>query len=224
MSTIILSLSNVQHFLLLFSCVPTIFPFLVGLLHFPRLNLQQKGMMLLSLVTFIVGLWSVGLWLNKENNLFIGHFYTVIQFHIIVIIYLLTFQSTAMKRLLIVLMITFTAFSIINTLNYQPLEKHNSNASTLGNILLIFLALTFFFKTITRPKEYRLERMYMFWFNSGVLLYFFCSLFIFAISNSLLPAKFWSASIPIWMLHNVFMWIFFILTTVAVWISPKPLK
>jgi len=223
MSTILLFTNTLQYFFMLFSCVPTVFPFIVGILHYARLNRQQKYMMWLSFCTFIVGVWSVILWLYKQNNLFIGHFYTVIQFILIVKIYQSNFQGKA-KRGLSILIYLFIILAVYNTLYLQPLAVHNSNITTLRSVCLLLLILAFFFKAITAPKVYRLEKIPLFWFSSGALIYFFCSIFIFAISNSILPAKFIPISIPLWVLHNIFMWIFFILATIAVWISPKPLK
>jgi len=201
---ILLTNYSLQEYIIIFYPIPIIFPFLVGMLYYPRLDKQQRYMMFFSLITFIVGVWSGILWLGKNNNLFIGHFYTVIQFLLILRIYQLEFQSKKVKIILTIFMISFVVFSIINTSFFQPLEVQNSNATTLRSILLLFPILTFFIKIITRPKLYRIEKSPMFWFSAGALLYFFCTLFIFAISNSLLPPKFHLISIPIWVLHNVF--------------------
>lgn len=221
MTTCLFLYYSIQELLILFSSLPTILPFVVGLLHFPRLSKEQKIMMWLALTTFIVGAWSAILWALRSSNLFIGHFYTIIQFVLIVRIYQLALRKFISTKWMTGLMILFSILSLLNTSYLQPLTKFNSYATTANSMIQVLISLLFFYHLITKPRTHRIEQIPMFWFSSGVLLYFFCNLFIFAISNSILPQEFRPLSIPTWILHNVFMWLFFILTSIAVWINPS---
>jgi len=211
-----------QEYLILYSAAPTLLPFLVGVPFFKRLPTPAKLMVWLSLIIFVSGAWSAYLWAHSQNNLFIGHIYTVVQFIIIVRIYQLTYQYKYNTRWLSWLMVGFALLAVLNALFLEPLSLHNTLARAVSGGILVFLSLVFFFQTMAQPKTYRAERLPMFWFSSGVFLYFFCTLLILATPNILL--QFRSLSIPLWIVHNIFLWLFFVLITIAVWISAKRQK
>ncbi|MGB0524445.1 MAG: hypothetical protein ACPGJS_15850, partial [Flammeovirgaceae bacterium] len=130
----------------------------------------------LSGIAFVLSATSSVLWLLGVNNLFTGHIYTPIQFILIVCIYQLTLKSISSKWF-IALNILFVTFSILNTVYLQPLSIHNSYARTISSIILVGLSILYFQQALQNPTNHQAEKIPMFWFNSGVLLYFFCTLF-----------------------------------------------
>ncbi|MEL6534310.1 MAG: hypothetical protein AAFQ98_02800 [Bacteroidota bacterium] len=210
---------SAQELLILYSSVPTAVPFFIGLARRKKLDPTQKLIVGLSLVTFGVGAWSALLWLSRQNNLFLGHFYTPIQYFLILAVYRLQMRDYVPRRFFQVLLWGFLVFTLVNSLWIQPLASHNSNARALSAVVLVFLSLGYFFRLVYRPHMFQITRIPMFWFNSGVFLYFFTTLFIFVVSNFIQPDH--NITLPAWTLHNVFMWLFFVLSSIAVGISPK---
>ncbi len=207
---------------MLSTTLSTLWPIYVGIRFYRSLSPAHRWTFWFCLGSFLLMTYANVLFFKKENNLFIGHFYLLFQFVFLVRIFQLEMKDMLSRHLFWGIMISFTIFSLFNTFLWQPLTVHNTYARNFASILLTLLSAYYFLQLIRRPYTVRIERLFMFWFSAGVLLYFLSSLFIFTIANAISPFK--SVTIPVWNIHAGLMWIFFLSLGTGLWIHHKPSK
>ena len=208
----------------LISSFAVILPLLIALWKYNRLHKMQRKLMYLLLTTLVVESISNILWYQKINNLPVYHFYSIIEFVLIVNIYKDELNKLLPKRFFYVLIIMFSSFAIVNMCYFQSLWTFNSNATTLLGLLVIFLSLSYFYALLKEVKYSALEQNSMFWLNAGFLIYFSSNLILFFINNTMFEdpnAKANEVSYLLWGLHAIVNIILTIFYTISVWVNPK---
>ncbi|MDH7446206.1 hypothetical protein [Aquimarina sp. 2201CG14-23] len=208
-------LGNVSSFIV-------IVPLLLAIYRFKKLNTVQIRLLYLLVLVLIVEFISNMLWRKKINNLPVYHFYAIIEFLLIINIYRAVLSKTFSKQFFIVLGISFTVFSVVNTLFFQNLNTFNSNATTLLGVVVIFLALSYFYTLLKEVKYSALETNPMFWINAGFLIYFSSNLILFFINNNMFKGS-TEASYLVWGLHAIVNIVLMLFYTFAIWVNPKKL-
>ncbi|MBQ4819895.1 hypothetical protein [Aquimarina sp. MMG016] len=150
------------------------------------------------------------------------HFFTAIQFLLIVHIYRTVLSKIFSKLFFIIISIGFIVFAIINTLFFQNLNTFNSNVTTLMGFLVIFFSLSYFYALLKEVKYSVLEKNPMFWINSGFLIYFSSNLILFYMNNTLFKGTA-EASLTLWGLHAIVNIVLTLFYTIALWVNPKKL-
>lgn len=204
----------------LISSFIVIIPVLLSIYKFKSLIKVQVKLVYLLLIVLIVEVISNMLWYKKINNMPLYHFFTVIQFLLIVNIYRRALSQTFSKKFFASLSVGFVVFAIINTIFLQGLMTFNSNTTTLLGSLVIFLSLSYFYALLKEVKYSTLETNPMFWINSGFLIYFSSSLILFFMNNTLFKGI-TAASHMLWGLHAIINIVLTIFYTVAIWVKPK---
>ncbi|WP_109436403.1 hypothetical protein [Aquimarina sp. AU119] len=195
-------------------------PLIVSIFKFISFNFLQKRLLLLILVTVLVEVISRILWYKQVNNLPVYHFYTVIEFLLIINVYRFELSKVFSKLFFIIISIGFVIFAIINTLFFQNLTTFNSNVTTLLGLIVIFFALSYFYALLKEVKYRTLESNPMFWINSGFLIYFSSNLILFYMNNTLFKGV-TEASLILWGLHAIVNIVLTIFYTIALWVNPK---
>jgi len=204
------------------SSFAVILPLLIALSKYHRLSKIQQKLVYLLITTLVVESISNVLWYQKINNLPVYHFYSIVEFILIVHIYKDELKKLFPKRFFYTIVAAFTIFSIVNMMYFQSLQTFNSNVTTLSGILVIFLALSYFYALLKEVKYSSLERNPMFWLNAGFLIYFSSNLLLFFVNNSLFQeSKATKVSYLLWGLHAVVNIILIIFYTISVWVNPK---
>lgn len=206
-------LGNVSTFIV-------VIPILISVVRFKLLSAIQLKLVHFLILVLIVESISNILWRKKINNLPIYHFYTIIEFLLIIRIYWNTLSQLFSKRLLIGVSIIFVVLAVLNTMFFQSIYVFNSNITTLLSILVILFSLSFFYKTLKDVEYTALEKNPMFWINSGFLIYFSSNLILFFINNYLFEGS-TEASFLIWGLHAIVNIVLIIFYTIAVWVNPR---
>lgn len=207
---------------MLSSTLATLFPIIAGIKNYSKLPPSQRLTFWFCVISLFLMVYANVLFVFKTNNMWIGHVYLLIQFLCLVRAYQLEMKNQVPSKLFWFIMIGFTAFSLANSLYLQPLTVHNTYSRNLASIVLSLVSVYYFFDLIRRPFTVKIERLFMFWFSSGVLLYFLASLFIFTVANVIQPVK--SMGIPVWTIHAGLLWIFFLSLGTGIWIHHKPSK
>ncbi|WP_106791072.1 hypothetical protein [Aquimarina sp. Aq78] len=204
----------------LISSFIVIIPLFLSIYKFKSLNKIQVKLVYLLLIVLIVEVISNMFWYKKINNLPLYHFFTVVQFLLIVNIYRRALSQTFSKYFFTALSTGFTGFAIINIIYFQDFFTFNSNATTLMAAIIIFLSLSYFYALLKEVKYSALETNPMFWINSGFLIYFSSNLILFFMNNTLFKGV-TEASHILWGLHAAINIVLTIFYTVAIWVKPK---
>ena len=154
------------------------------------------------------------------NNLPFLHLFTIVEFSFLGLIFYKVFTHPLFKKAIIVTIIAFAAFAVINALFIQTLYEFNTIARAVESFLLILLALLFFYKIFRESVVVHLGRYPMFWISSGILVYFSGSFFLFIFSNYILEQP-GDMLYSYWGIHsvlNIFLNLFF---AMGLWYSSQ---
>ncbi|WP_108867682.1 hypothetical protein [Aquimarina aquimarini] len=207
------------NILSLISSFIVIIPLSLSIFRFKSLNKIQIKLIYLLLGILIVECISNILWYQKINNLPIYHFFTVLQFLLIINIYREVLSYIYSKSFFTSIGICFIVFAVINTLFLQNLYTFNSNTTTVLGVLVVFFALSYFYVLLKEAKYSPLENNPMFWINSGFLIYFSSNLILFFMNNTLFKGI-TQASYSLWGLHAIVNIVLMIFYTVAIAVKP----
>ena len=206
----------------LISSFSVIIPLLVAIWKYNRLQKTQKTLVYLCVVILIVESVSNILWYYQKNNLPVYHFYTIVEFGLIIAIYKEELKKTFPYYFFYILFIGFLLFAITNMIFFQALTTFNSNATTLLGFLVIFLSLSYFYALLKETVYSPLEKKPMFWINAGFLIYFSSNLILFYVNNIMFPnPEPNEVSYLLWGLHAIVNIILIVFYTISLWVNPR---
>lgn len=136
---------------------------------------------------------------GNRGYLVLNLFY-LIQFILLCSIYLNVFKD---KFAVALSLMFFILFWLINTNFWQNIYAYQGNARILGNGILVIFSIACYVKISKKPFSNNKIKSLVLWFNMGVLYYFFCNLYLFAIGQYILEELFKTNSIIIWGLHSM---------------------
>lgn len=120
---------------------------------------------------------------NGKENLFLSHFYFVIQFLLLSYFFFLLFKDKFQKLTIkIFLIITLVALSIQYSLNPFIFFKFNELEVFLTSIPLIIYCSFHFYNLLSEKKKY-------YFFTVGLLIYLFGSTIVFLTANLAISMK-----------------------------------
>ncbi len=195
-------------------------PVVIGISRHKLLDLPKRLILALMICSVAANVVQVVLGLYKINNLFMSHLYVLAEFCLIAYIYKIILNKFIPTQVFWVMFSGFIAFSLFNAFYIQGWQGTNSYQRTIECVLLFFVVLLYFYKTLKELQVQQIEREPMFWFSGGLLLYFAGALFIFIFSNYLLRYS-QDLGITFWIVHDFFLILFYISATIALWINPK---
>lgn len=209
------------HQLVIFATfLVNLLPLSVGGIRFKKLSHQQKNMLLLVVLWFVLDGIGRILWINAMSNLFLGHAHTLLEFLLLTRVFYLSLNDFVHRKLFPFIAIAFTVLAIANTVFVQALELNNSYIKLLESLLLISFSLLYFYRVGKEMKISRPENEPMFWISTAVLIYFSGSIFIFLNANFILLYS-EGLGVRIWFIHAVFFILFSILITISFWKNQK---
>ncbi len=154
------------------------------------------------------------------NNLYLFHAYTVLEFNAIAFFYRQLFESFYPRWLVVGLMVFFTAFGLVNSLYIQPVTGYHTYALGLECLLIIGLTLMLYYQMLAEMKTDRLHTSPVFWINTGFLVYFAGSLFVFMLQNILLAQPNRELGVVAGTIHRVVLLVLHVFISIGLWLSP----
>lgn len=209
---------NWAEFITYLSMYSVLVPMAVGLFKLQSLNSLQRWIGLLVLVTLLgeLGVYILDkLW---SNNLPVIHLFTLAQFVIIVCIMERGLAPMFSKKTFRIMILFFFCFSLMDAFWWNGIYSFNNYSRPMASLLLLFLALCFFYKTLRELKIKHLEQTPLFWLSIGLLIYFSGNLFIFLFTNYVKVSN--EALMTIWGIHAIFNIILNLTYSIALWIKP----
>jgi len=165
-------------------------PLIIGLNRYKKTSIGHRFLLCMlafsALTTIIARVFAY----VYRNNLIVIQSYTVGEFLFLAGFYYCQFQSKVMKRIIIVLLTLFSIFTIYLIVIFIGVIRFDDYAPSGESILLIFLSIALFNKnneSLSRIAIWHQDPIN--WFNTGILLYFSGSLFIFLLSNYITDPK-----------------------------------
>ncbi|MFT6923759.1 MAG: hypothetical protein ACJA1C_002779 [Crocinitomicaceae bacterium] len=161
-------------------------PLIVGFVHFQKLSLNMKILYILIVITFVMEAAALILRLQGIRNLFIFHSYVYVEITVVMMIYYRLFDTFRWKLVAVILYVVFIVFSILNVEYVEGLDVFNSNQRYVEGLIIILLCVTYFVQLMRRAEHRHLHSLPSFWLNSGFLIYFSGTLFLFMLGRDLI--------------------------------------
>lgn len=119
------------------------------------------------------------------NNLPLLHFYTIIEFLLLMRFFMLADAGRHQVKLIGWLMAVFTLYSIFNFSFIESLHRFNSYPRTLSALIIAGFCLHYFYSRIVGDPQGSWTANPLNWIVTGLLIYFGSSFFHFAFQNIL---------------------------------------
>jgi hypothetical protein len=189
-------------FIFKINAVTNIIAFIIGCVYYKNFSKEIK------IVFYFVALGVFTEIFSRSYKIFvtqntgpIGHFYFPMAFFIMGMFYLVTLKDFIKSRYIMILIILFEIFSIINVLFIQDLYEFPSVTGSVGAIIMFLFSVLFFTKVMTEAKILKLSKEPLIWINSAVLIYYTGNFIFYVLLNyankhsrefAILTAKFFS--------------------------------
>lgn len=166
----------------------TILTLVVYLLNYRQGERYWKFMVLYLLLVLITSVAATGVieWGLTNNNLFIFHIYTPLEYLLLGLLYAYSMENMVIRRIILISIPLFMTVSVWLTAFVQPLSVNNSYSVIIESILIMLWTLVFIRETIMLQRESRLQRFPMFWISIGFLFYFVGGMFVEGLLNYML--------------------------------------
>jgi hypothetical protein len=186
----------------------------IGIFYWKRLSPAFHYMICFLIWNLFVEVLAEVLVPYVENNLPLLHFYTLIEFMLISLVYwkMGVFAKWSNKHFWIFL-ISISSLIVLNSIFLQSIYDYNSYAKALVQIFLIAFAVAYMFQL--KEKSGPLN-----WMNAAVLLFYSGSLFVFMFGNIILGEK----GHIFWEFNAILNFIFQIIILISIWKASRVRK
>lgn len=221
-------MDDLIHFLKEWGSFSPLIPFWVGVFRFRKMTKVHRALWTLIGAAVIIEILAVS-WARyaiDKNNLPLYHLYIVVEFVLITRVFSLGFDGLLEKKKWMRLVGGFTGLAILNSLFLQPLDTMPNNTRTLESLLLLGFSLRYFFLVMKELKVFYLEKTFMFWVSSAILIFFSGNLLLFITSTYLLDPLVVpdSTYYEVWAIHGILNLLLYIIYTIALCLPLQPRK
>lgn len=186
---------------------------------FGKMPIQVKVVGIYFFAALAAEISSRFLFSKGDNNLYLLHYYTMLEFVAWSIFYWYLLQDVRWFRKFLPYFVGgVMVLLVLNSVYLEPLTSFNSNAKTLTQIILISYAIYYFFISFGKIDLAQPYHRAMSFINFAVILYFSGSLFIFMFSKLLVNNE--VARVRqhgFWAIHAMLYLIFQVLILYSLW-------
>jgi len=174
------------------------------LLYFKVFLSLEKSLKIFSIYLLfisVIQIISFVLWNLKINNIFLSHYYFVIQFILLSLFFMNIFLLLKQKRkVLIVLIISLSVITLSYIINPDLYYSFNIYEIALTSVPIIYFSVLQIFNSLLKEKKY----LYI---NTGILFYILLSTLIFIAGNNIINLPDYVNDIT-WVLNSILFIIF----------------
>lgn len=137
---------------------------------------------------------------NHLPTAILFHIYTVLEFFVLALLYKHLFHKERIKKNINIIILLFFVFKILDITFFTSIWESDTLAMTLESVLMIIFGILYFDQVLKEMVIPNLEKYPVFWINSGILIYFSGSLFLFLFSDFIFSTQtsYWS----FWSIHS----------------------
>ncbi|SNT18883.1 hypothetical protein SAMN05421640_2743 [Ekhidna lutea] len=218
-------MEKVVNLILEFASIPVLGCAIYAGWVYKRLSKELRIIAWFILLSGAIELSSTLLWYAKINNFPLLHLYVLAGFLILLLFYKAILRGFISRKVFISIGVSFTIYSIINSVFIQTVYSFNSHALVVQAVLVIILSLSTYILLLNDiVRKQRLELISSLnWINSGLFIYYTSSLLIFYFGDFL--TKNFSATINqyTWAFHTLFSTVMYICFFIGLWKRPRKL-
>ena len=156
-----------------------------------RLPAKRSHEVLITLLLFVwlvttLSAFAIMRYTNYENNLFVFHISTPIEYAFLSVLYADAIRNTRVRKFILYSIPIFLLLSIFSGLFVQPFNVNNSNMVILESILLVAYSLFFLREVLVLQQVDSVINYPLFWVSVAILFYFIGNLVIEGMLNYLI--------------------------------------
>lgn len=170
------------------SAFVVLLPLVVAIAKYRYFSNSFKILTLHLLVVSLFSAVSGALYFFKKNNLPLLHLYTVVELITITWFYS-SIHAKWPKIFLLLLLLAFIILAMVDGCYIEGWFQFNTLPRSIECLVVISYSISVYFKILTEMNIEKLQYSPLFWVNTGFLFYFSGALFLFALSEYLLPLK-----------------------------------
>lgn len=203
------------------STASALVPFLFGVKKF---NNRIQGLKVVSLFCLLCFCFDVASLLSKRYVNEVNNLYRIFEFITLLYVYYTIWKNGKNRIVYISFALAYSLFFIAE-LSFNSQKQLNSYSITLTSLVFIYFSVRYFYLLMRDLPTDQIQRLPMFWVNTGVLTYFAGGLFLFAMRNYVITV-FNDNQTTYWSFHNFLNIVKNLLFAVALWQDlrkPKPI-
>ena len=186
-------------------------PVVVAICKYRFLSPAAKVILAYLVVSGIVNALAIGLANHGINNMPLLHLFTLLEFSMLTFFY----RIISLRTFYPYSIFLFAALCVLNAVFFQPVYEHNTYSRSLEALLIIVMAVFFFYKMLNEATVSRWYQSSLVWFNMALLLYFSGSLFLFLFSQLLTYNR--QANEIAWFMHATLVILMYLLLAIGFW-------
>ena len=179
-------------------------------------KITYKLFTLYLICSVIINIAVVTLASYKEHNLFLSHYYFILQFVILSFFYKALFNSVQKKLVNILLVIVLIIIVILFIINPEIYFKFNTTEVFITCFPIVVYSMIHLYNSLSKPPKY----MYI---NAGILIYLTTSTLIFILGDYLSSSG--SGAVGnIWLINKILYVIYLLLIFTEWWKNFRVIK
>jgi predicted membrane protein len=162
----------------------TLIPLTIGAIRYKLLNTGSRILIAFLSLSVIASVLTRLFAYLFHNNIIVNNLYTLLEFPLLACFYYFHFPSSKMRKVTLIMILAFMLVCIYLIIIYYNVNRFDDYSTSTESLLLIFLSLAL---TNSRNNSLNVSNRWdeepVNWFNTGILLQFSGSLFIFLLMN-----------------------------------------
>ncbi len=188
-------------------------PICMGIFHFRKFPYQLRVIVVYAIISGIANLIGSIFASHGVNNMPISHVFTVLEFVLCSLFYRKALNGTAVQLAVVPLICFFIVLSIVSAIYWQGIFVFNSYTRSFETITFIIYGLALYYKLLGMDMSMSKQHFSKIWINTGLVLYFSGSLFLF-IFPEFLHAPPWVYDVG-WIMHASLVMLMYLLFSMA---------
>lgn len=194
-------------------------PVLLGVFLWKRLNQVQRLIFYIGVVTAANHALSSVVREKFDLNVWVYHIYVPILFWFTWKIYKMELKALFEKRAFNVLLYVVLTFFVVNSALIQGLKTTPTYAIFILSGVFIFWCFSYFYSLLRQTQYKSLEKEPLFWFTTGVLMYYSSTILIFLLVFNFL-AEDTDATYIALILNAFFNLVLITAYLISIWVKP----
>lgn len=191
-----MSIDNILNYLSLFS---GLFPLIAALYRYKKLDSVLKLMAVFFFISSIVDTLLLVLpRTGLKDNAPLIHLFTAVIVLFFGIVYYRSFHIPLFKKIAVAVSVLAFMGIIYGVITEGIMSFPSFSNSVLGVVFTV-LSLLYFYQLLNAREFVHIEKLPMFWINSGVLLYFGINIFLFMLFDKFINHR----ENDVWIIHDL---------------------
>jgi len=144
----------------------------IGMVRFKKLTMPFKILAIWLLLDFLLDASNSWFISTYQNNARLSHVLCILEFNFYAIVYYILFRSERIKKFILITIVLFFIFFLVNALYLQSFVKvFPTNVIMTGEILYVLFAVLLFKQMLQYPVQVNIVKQSVFWFNTAILFF-----------------------------------------------------